>query len=221
MGGEKLLYFAFRGRGEFPRLILEAAGAHYEYEALSFEQLGARRAEFAFGQLPAYIDGDLHLVQTQAIARYLARKHKLYGANDKEAAHIDVVTEGFVDLLTDAFKTYFGPDFDGNSPKFAEGNLTKHLTNLSALLVKNNKGDGFFVGSTLTLADIAAFAVLADFIKPVYPDVFKKFSHLNGLLDRVAASPNLKAYLHSDRRPKAALPASILPPAVGNILGNQ
>jgi len=88
-------------------------------------------------------------------------------------------------------------------------------------LKRITRGLVFFVGSTLTLADIAAFAVLADFIKPVYPDVFKKFSNLNGLLDRVAASPNIKAYLHSDRRPKAALPASILPPAVGNILGNQ
>jgi len=214
MTGEKLIYFAFRGRGELPRLVLEAAGAKYEYEALSFEQLGARRSEFAFGQLPAYVDGDLHLVQTQAITRYLGRKHKLYGANDKEAALIDVVAEGYVDLITDTFKTIFGPDFDTNSPKFAEGNLTKHLTHLSAILEKNNKGEGFYVGNSLSIADLAAYAVLADFIRPAYPAVLSKFPKLTHLLSHVEAVPNIKAYLASDRRPKVGLPASILPPAL-------
>ena len=40
----------------------------------------------AFNQVPLLrIDG-LNLVQSQAIVRYLARKHHLYGENDKEAA---------------------------------------------------------------------------------------------------------------------------------------
>ena len=38
------------------------------------------------------IDG-LNLVQSQAIVRYLARKHKLYGADDKQAAEC-VVAHG-------------------------------------------------------------------------------------------------------------------------------
>ena len=50
------------------------------------------------GQLPCFCDGNLELVQSGAIVRYLARKHDLYGLNASEAALIDMVYDGQEDL---------------------------------------------------------------------------------------------------------------------------
>ena len=51
-----------------------------------------------FGQVPCFYDGDLELVQSGAIVRYLARKHDLYGSNTSEAALMDMVYDGQEDL---------------------------------------------------------------------------------------------------------------------------
>ena len=53
-----------------------------------------------FGQLPCLRHGDLQLVQSSAIMRYLARKHDLYGAGDVEASLIDMIHDGQEDLRT-------------------------------------------------------------------------------------------------------------------------
>ena len=51
-----------------------------------------------FGQLPCLHVGDLELVQSGAIIRFLAREHCFYGSNNAEAATIDMVHDGSFDL---------------------------------------------------------------------------------------------------------------------------
>jgi len=203
---EKLIYFPLKGRGEYLRLILEAAGANYVYEAVTYEQWQALKPTLPFGQIPAYEDGDLKLVQTQAIARHLGRKYNFYGSTEAEHSHVDVVIEGFLDLIQALFKLIFGPDMDKNLAEFGQSTLLTHLGNLEAYLKRNNNGDGFFVGSGLTIADLKAFFVLEVYINPLYPEVLAKFPKLAGLVDRVSKLPKIQEYLASPRRPKTALP---------------
>ena len=78
-----LEYFALRGLGEVPRLILEVTGLPY---SCVFHYLdGEWRSRAAFGQLPILHDGDLTICQSRTIARYLARKACIDGASDHEA----------------------------------------------------------------------------------------------------------------------------------------
>lgn len=51
-----------------------------------------------FPNLPYLIDDEVKLSQSSAILRYLGRKHKLNGKNDKEACEIDMLIETSTDL---------------------------------------------------------------------------------------------------------------------------
>lgn len=65
------------GRGEAIRLLLEDNGLDYtEEDALPWDNwINNVKPKMAFGQLPCLDDGDFRLVQSNAILRYLGRKH--------------------------------------------------------------------------------------------------------------------------------------------------
>lgn len=93
-----LTYFDGRGLGEIPRLLLHEAGVKFEDRRL--KDIAALKPELPYGQVPLYQEGDFKLVQSQAIARYIARNHNLYGKDAKEAAQIDSVVDAVGDLRT-------------------------------------------------------------------------------------------------------------------------
>ena len=85
-----LTYFNTSGRADLLRLILEVAGVAYDYEALNvpfypstgkdwFDYKQENADHLLFGQVPRYQDGSVDLVQSNAIARYLAQKYGLAG----------------------------------------------------------------------------------------------------------------------------------------------
>ncbi len=109
-----LTYFDGRGLAEVPRLVLAEAGVKFEDRRV--KDIATLKAELPFGQVPLYQDGDFKLVQSQAIIRYVARTHNLYGKDAKEAALIDQIGDGIQDLRThernakdvsDSPKSYF------------------------------------------------------------------------------------------------------------------
>ena len=71
-----------------------------------------------FPNLPYYIEGDLKITQSMAILRYLGRKHKLYGNNDKETAKIDMLIDFASDLRVGLGKLAYNPDFVSFVPRF-------------------------------------------------------------------------------------------------------
>jgi hypothetical protein len=93
-----LTYFDGRGLGEIPRLLLHEAGVKFEDRRL--KDIAPLKGELPFGQVPLYQEGDFKLVQSQTIARYIARTHNLYGKDAKESAQIDLVVDGVGDLRT-------------------------------------------------------------------------------------------------------------------------
>ena len=60
-------------------------------------QMTATASNFEL-QVPLYEEGDLRIVQSIAIARYLARKHDVYG-NLEQGAVADQIIDGYGDLL--------------------------------------------------------------------------------------------------------------------------
>ncbi|XP_066364902.1 probable glutathione S-transferase GSTF2 [Miscanthus floridulus] len=81
-------------------LALEEAGAEYQIVPIDFATAEHKSpdhlARNPFGQVPAFQDGDLHLWESRAICKYVARKHKpnlLREGNLKESAMVDVWLE--------------------------------------------------------------------------------------------------------------------------------
>ncbi|RUS71429.1 hypothetical protein EGW08_020812 [Elysia chlorotica] len=115
MGKYQLIYFPVRGRGENIRLLLNDNGVDYEEVNCGPREtwLKEYKPQMAFGQAPCLKDGELSLVQSNAILRYLARKHGLYGSSDVEATMIDILNDGVEDLrkqyTTMIYTNYFFP----------------------------------------------------------------------------------------------------------------
>lgn len=72
-----------------------------------------------FGQVPLLEVNGKYLAQTQSICRYLARKLKLDGANEWEAAKCDEIVDGIQDFALRKFNNEF--------PKFISFIYTIHF----------------------------------------------------------------------------------------------
>jgi len=107
--GEKplvLAYFAIRGLGEVPRLLLAEAGAAYEHIAITGGETQANSLEWRTrspnGLLPMMsglgVPRCAPLSESGAIIRFLARKYGMAGADELEAARIDTLFETAKDM---------------------------------------------------------------------------------------------------------------------------
>lgn len=106
-----------KGRAETTRLLLAAAEASYRdtrFDSSAFAGPDARgncslsfaefKAKSPFGQVPVLlIDGSVHIAQSRAIERFVARRFGLFGATPLQSAQIDATAELLRDLQ-DAFE---------------------------------------------------------------------------------------------------------------------
>merc|ERR1719436_568462 len=111
-------------------------------------------------------DGEM-LAQTQAIARFVARKTGLAGSNDVEFAHADMIACHCEDLIAKWVWGRFPPSDEAriqNSQELLETVLPKWLEQAEALLKKR---DGvWFAGNGLTFGDVAVMNILTFMMHP-------------------------------------------------------
>jgi glutathione S-transferase len=196
-----LTYFDVRGRAEVIRLILEETETPYRERRVKVEEWPALKPTLPFGQMPTYTEGDIFIVQSHAIYRYLARKHNLCGADERERIRCDIVEEAFVDAQSAVGGFYWHPEFAKKRDEFEAGALPDFLAKLQRLLEQNGDGNGYWVGDKLTLADFVAWHAL-DYVRPFSQRTLDRFGKLNAFKQRFETRPRIAAYLRSDRRPK-------------------
>jgi glutathione S-transferase len=196
-----LTYFDVRGRAEIVRLILEETATPYRERRVDVAEWPTLKPTLLFGQLPTYEDGDLLIVQNHAICRYLARKHDLQGADEREHIRCDIVEEAFVDTLNSLGRLYWDPDFPRKRGEYEATTLPDLLAKLQKLFEQNKGGTGFWVGDRLSLADFVAWHYL-DYVRPLSPRMLDRFPRLGAFKLRFERRPRIDAYLNSERRPK-------------------
>ncbi|XP_078529955.1 glutathione S-transferase P 1-like isoform X1 [Lissotriton helveticus] len=183
------------------RFLLSDQGSHWTDEEISSQKWAAGEVDFketaVFGQMPRLKEGDFCLYQSGAIMRYLGRKHGLCGRNDKEAALIDMTSDGLDDLRTGYLRMIY-LDYDNGKEKYIE-NLPKQFAPFEKLLSQNNKGSGFIVGSKISYVDYCLLDILQTHLV-LAPDCLKDFPLLAAYVDRIASRPKLKVYLESKAR---------------------
>jgi len=196
----RLYYFSIRGRGEQVRLLLHALAVPFENivvnrdEFLRLKQKGA--GTLYFGSLPMLEDGDLHLCQGPVILGYLARRHGAAPTELQLSAKADAIAWGAEDLRTRYFKL-FGEDRDKARADFVNGDWrSRWLPNLDELL-RLNGGTGYFVGNSLSHADIAIWDVLNAFLEYIPGTSLQGHEALTAFYASVAARPQIAAYVAS------------------------
>ena len=219
----ELFYWnGIQGRGEFVRLALEAAGADYvdvargpggEAEMMRLMQSEAvLRPAFAPPFLRA---GALVIGQTANILLYLGGALGLApdGEADRLWAHqLQLTVADFVDEIHDthhpiASSLYY--DDQRDEAKRCGGHLRrerlpKYLGWFERVLAENRRGrQRCLVGSAVTCADLSLFQVIAG-LRYAFPRAMRRLEAdlplCVDLHDRIAARPNIAAYLASPRR---------------------
>ena len=149
-------------RAEISRLALFFGGIEFEDSRPSQKEILKMKSDgtLPFGQLPVLqVDGKT-IAQTGAIARYCGKLSGLYPSeNQFDAAKVDEV----IDLATD-ITNQMRPAIKEKDPKLkvemrrelTETILPRWLGFLEKLL-KDNGDTGFFVGDSITIADLAAW----------------------------------------------------------------
>jgi glutathione S-transferase len=197
-----LTYFDIRGRAEPSRLIFHDTKTPFRDENpdnwREMKEQGTKDGSIPFGQLPQLKHGNLLLVESNAILRYLGRKLDRYGANEEQRSVVDMLldnTESFRGKYLDLIYK------DKVEAAAKEAYLTKAseiLTNFENWLTRESKRK-YFVGDELTIAD-ASFWELLDAHLRLSPTILEKFPRLRGFYERVATRPNIAAYLASPAR---------------------
>merc|ERR1712226_1166711 len=137
--------------------------------------------------------GDL---RTYSCCSHLYRRHACYQV---DLGIADSLVYGISDLQDQVFGAMFAPD-DPMKMKTAIGAMMESLPKFEKILKNNNGGEGFFVGDSMTWADLHFFQC-AGTINAVDSTALPKYGPLlNALYKRVGEDPKVAAWV--EKRPQ-------------------
>jgi glutathione S-transferase len=214
------LYYwpGIQGRGEFVRLALEEAGADYADVARGERGTAAMmRLMEARGGTPPFAPpflkaGKLVIAQAANILFHLGSRHGLAPKPEAGRLLVHQLQLTITDLVAEVHDTHhpLGPslyyeDQRAAAKKYTEEfwkeRVPKYLGYFERIL-KGSSGS-WLTGRRLTYVDLSLFQIVEG-LRYAFPKRMKAFERkIPGLVelhDRVAARPNIKAYLASDRR---------------------
>jgi glutathione S-transferase len=214
------LYYwpGIQGRGEYVRLALEEAGADYADVARSGHGMAEMMKMMeARGGTPPWAPpflkaGKLVIGQTANILLYLGARHGLAPKAEAGRLWVHQLQLTIDDFVTEVHDTHhpIGVSLyyeDQRAPakkrteEFWKDRVPKYLDYFEELL--RSSGGSYVTGRRLTHVDLSLFQIVAG-LRYAFPKRMQAFERkipgLIGLHDRVAARPNIKAYLESDRR---------------------
>ena len=193
----RLVYVDGRGLAELARLMFVAKGVAYVDERSAGAAALKPTGRLPFDQIPVLeLPNGFTIAQSQAIYRYIAREYGLYGANNLEAAKIDMICEVLQDLRTAHSNPRLIPEEKkaAETTTIGEETLPRWMGYLEKLLKANHNGEGFFVGDAITMADLAVqnfvFAV-----KPMYPTILDHAPTVAAHYDRISAYPGVAEWI--------------------------
>ncbi len=214
------LYYwpTIQGRGEYIRLALEDVGADY---------IDAARRSGGMSRMMAMMDdkrlktppfappflkaGNLVIAQVANILLYLGARHGLAPKLETGRLWLHQLQLTITDFVVEIHDTHhpLGPtlyyeDQVGEAKKrsreFWKERVPKFLGYFEDLIERNGP---YINGRRLTYVDLSLFQIIEG-LRYAFPNHMKQFEgevpKLIELRDRVAARPNIKAYLQSERR---------------------
>jgi glutathione S-transferase len=205
-----------QGRGEYVRLALEEAGAAYRDVARE-DGIGAMTSMMEAGDTPPFAPpflkaGRLLIGQTANILLFLGTRHGLAPKGEAGQLWLHQLQLTVTDFVVEIHDTHhpLGPSLYYEDQRAAAKKRTaafwservpKFFGYFEQILAKS--GGAYITGRRLTYVDLSLFQIVEG-LRYAFPNRMKTFERqipgLVELRDRVAARPNIKAYLASERR---------------------
>ncbi len=207
-----------QGRGEFIRLALEEAGADYVDVAREKGGMDALMAALKESSTPSFAPpfvkaGGLTVGQTANILLFLGDRLNLAPRDEAEGLFSHQLQLTIADLVAEVHGTHhpigaslYYEDQRPEAKRCAQGFTTERIPKFfdyfEGILAQPERG-GFLAGGKLSYVDLSLFQVVEG-LRYAFPRTMKRlepsYPHIVALRDRVAARPNIAAYLASPRR---------------------
>uniref|UniRef100_A0A3B5L5S5 glutathione transferase n=1 Tax=Xiphophorus couchianus TaxID=32473 RepID=A0A3B5L5S5_9TELE len=175
-----LAYWDIRGLAQPIRLLLEYTGTEYDEkfytcgEAPDYDRsswLGEKdKLGIDFPNLPYLLDGDRKITQSNAIMRYIARKHNLCGETEAEKVRVDLLENQAMDFRNGFVRLCY-TDFENQKSGYISS-LQGTLKQFSDFL-----GDRKWFAGDKALEKIAAYMKSSRFIKTPVNNKMAKWGH--------------------------------------------
>ncbi|MCA1245014.1 glutathione S-transferase [Massilia sp. MS-15] len=218
MAYELFYWPGIQGRGEFVRLALEEAGADYVDVARREGGMELMLAALESGSQPAFAPpflraGEATIGQVANILLYLGERHGLAPRSDPGRLWVHQLQLTIADLVAEIHDTHHPistslyyedqkPEAQRRAADLVETRLPKFFGYFSRLLTNPMPRD-WLAGDRPSYADLSLFQVV-DGLRYAFPNAMKRlegeYPALAALHARVAARPNIAAYLASPRR---------------------
>lgn len=216
------LYYwpGIQGRGEFVRLVLEAAGADYRDMARLDIPGGGIAGMMAMMKAgwggarpfapPFLVHGDLMLSQTAVIAAHLGETLGLAPEDPAARLFARSIAATTADIVSEAHEVHHpvgtGLYYEDQKPEAlrrAEGFRAERMPKYLGWYEHLIDASGFLAGGQLSYVDIGLFQ-LVEGLRYAFPGrmaaIEADYPRVVALAATVAALPNIAAYLASDRR---------------------
>uniref|UniRef100_A0A7S4L3S0 Glutathione transferase n=1 Tax=Paramoeba aestuarina TaxID=180227 RepID=A0A7S4L3S0_9EUKA len=208
MAGYTIIYFPARGRAELTRLTIAAAGQEFKEQIVGGDSLVEfkKSDKCLFGQVPVLLDGDNVIAQSNAMARHVARKHKLQGSPDQAVA-ADMILDHWADILNGIVPLVFGPGADLEKLNaYVKDTLPGKIAGFEQFV----KDGGYIRGDSLSFADLALFQAVESLVDNAY---ISAESHPNLIKHKelVEKNENIAKYLKSETRHGKGVFADAIP----------
>ncbi|XP_049736116.1 glutathione S-transferase Mu 1-like [Elephas maximus indicus] len=194
-------YWDIRGLAHAIRLLLEYTDSNYEEkkyieeDAPDYDKSHWLKEKFKLGldfpNLPYLIDGPHKITQSNAILRYIARKHNLCGETEEEKIRVDILENQVVDFRNELASMCYNPDFEKLKPKYLE-TLPDKIRLFSQFLGKRP----WFAGDKITFVDFLAYDML-DRNRIFEPKCLDAFPNLKDFITRFEGLKKISAYMKS------------------------
>lgn len=208
-----------QGRGEYVRLALEEAGADYldaarrgSGESKMMAMMNSKRlATPPFA--PPFLKANKQIIaQVANILLYLGARHNLAPKSEAARVWVHQLQLTIADFVVEIHDTHHPlgpmlyyedqkPAAKRRSEEFWDSRVPKFIGYFEGLIA-HNKGP-YVTGRRLTYVDLSLFQIVEG-LRYAFPRRMKRFERkvpsIIALHDRVAARPNILAYLESDRR---------------------
>eukprot|EP00057_Strongylocentrotus_purpuratus_P005936 XP_011660410.1 PREDICTED: S-crystallin SL11 isoform X2 [Strongylocentrotus purpuratus] len=164
----KLEYFNLRGRAELSRLLMAQADMKYEDVRLSFADWGTAKGN----------------------------QERMAGQNEEEMVMIDMICETCNELLSKMIEIALmqGEAKPNAVKEFTEVKSLLPMKNITTWLEMNGKGNGYFVGEKMSVADLFVFSIM-EHLAGKYPNILTKHPLLQAFYERMIKEPKLAAWI--------------------------
>lgn len=170
-------YFDIGGRADPTRLMFKIGQVPFNDIRITGEQRKAieEAGNCPFGGWPVLEVGGVWMAQSMSLLRYAARLGGLYPMDPIKGVQVDMVCDTVEDMWGEMARTIKVKSLPENQGKSEEDiaairavmrkhlndvSFPKYLKNMENVLQKNPEKSGYFVGSSITGADVAVFCMV-------------------------------------------------------------